>query len=111
RSRPRSAHLDVPLCPPKEGDVCWGNTSYIFFCARHLAKTAFICLSKVFAAPCGVILSWATSANIWGMRNLLKTSSTAAFEKPGCPTFVVYFWAIVVKIVYLASGLCLFFSA
>jgi hypothetical protein len=36
-----------------------------------------------FAASAGDILSCATSANICGIRNVLKISETAAFEYPG----------------------------
>src|SRR4029453_2289165 len=62
--------------------------------------------AKAETASSGVAFPWATCANICGMRNVLYSSSMTGVELPGCPGFVVYFSAIVVRMVYLPFGLC-----
>ena len=62
--------------------------------------------AKAETASAGVDFPCATSANICGMRYVLKISSITGVVLPGWPGFVVYFSAIVVRIVYLPFGLC-----
>src|SRR2546430_15046983 len=66
----------------------------------------FACRSKFLTASSGDDFPCATVANICGIMKVLKISSMTAFVLPGWPGFVVYFSAIVVRIVYLPFGLC-----
>src|SRR4029453_19518336 len=61
---------------------------------------------KAETASEGVDLPWATSANICGIRKVLKISSITGVVLPGWPGFVVYFSAIVARIEYLPLGFC-----